>query len=93
MFFIYSFGSGITSERTGLLLNSAMDDFSVPSVVNYYGLPGNNKNNHIKPGKRPLSSMVPSVLTTSDGDVRMVIGSAGGTKITTSVSFVRAGKI
>lgn len=84
----YSFGSGIVSERTGILLNSGMDDFSIPSVVNYFGLPGGNKNNLIERGKRPLSSMVPSVIVDSDNNVRMVIGSAGGTKITTSAAFV-----
>ncbi|XP_057321859.1 scoloptoxin SSD14-like isoform X2 [Microplitis mediator] len=84
------FGSGLVSERTGILLNSGMDDFSIPSVVNYFGLPGNNKQNAIEAGKRPLSSMVPSVLVDHNGDIRMVIGSCGGTKITTSAAFVMA---
>ncbi|XP_044019441.1 glutathione hydrolase 1 proenzyme-like [Aphidius gifuensis] len=59
-------------------------------IINTYSLPGVNKNNEIEGGKRPLSSMVPSIITTSNGDVRMVIGAAGGTQITTSVSYVIA---
>ncbi|KAF7988277.1 hypothetical protein HCN44_007809 [Aphidius gifuensis] len=84
------FGSGEISNQTGIILNNAMDDFSIPTVINTYSLPGVNKNNEIEGGKRPLSSMVPSIITTSNGDVRMVIGAAGGTQITTSVSYVIA---
>lgn len=84
------YGSEVFSEQTGILLNSAMDDFSISSVVNTYSLPSGNKNNEIVGGKRPLSSMVPSIITTPNGDVRMVIGAAGGTQITTSTSFVIA---
>ncbi|XP_011312024.1 gamma-glutamyltranspeptidase 1 isoform X2 [Fopius arisanus] len=84
------FGSGIVSEQTGIVSNAGMDDFSVPGRVNYYGVAGTNKNNLIQPMKRPMSSMVPSILVSPSGDVRMVVGGAGGTKITTSVSFVIA---
>ncbi|XP_074116138.1 scoloptoxin SSD14-like isoform X1 [Cotesia typhae] len=84
------FGSGLVSENTGILLNSGMDDFSIPYIINYFDLPGNAKENLIEPGKRPFSSMVPSVLVDSNGDLRMVIGSCGGTKITTSAAFVMA---
>ncbi|XP_044585577.1 scoloptoxin SSD14-like isoform X2 [Cotesia glomerata] len=84
------FGSGLVSENTGILLNSGMDDFSIPYIINYFGLPGNAKENLIEPGKRPFSSMVPSVLVDPNGDLRMVIGSCGGTKITTSAAFVMA---
>ncbi|XP_044019439.1 glutathione hydrolase 1 proenzyme-like [Aphidius gifuensis] len=84
------FGSGEISNQTGIILNNAMDDFSIPTVINTYSLPGVNKNNEVEGGKRPLSSMVPSIITTSNGDVRMVIGAAGGTQITTSVSYVIA---
>ncbi|XP_063983642.1 scoloptoxin SSD14 isoform X2 [Diachasmimorpha longicaudata] len=84
------FGSGIVSERTGIVSNAGMDDFTVLGRVNYYGVAGTNKNNLIEPLKRPMSSMVPSILVSPSGDVRMVIGGAGGTKITTSVSFTIA---
>ncbi|XP_015121814.2 glutathione hydrolase 1 proenzyme [Diachasma alloeum] len=84
------FGSGIVSEQTGIVSNAGMDDFTVLGRVNYYGVAGTNKNNLIEPLKRPMSSMVPSILVSPSGDVRMVIGGAGGTKITTSVSFTIA---
>ncbi|XP_076626728.1 scoloptoxin SSD14 [Colletes latitarsis] len=83
------FGSGVTSESTGILLNNAMNDFGVPSTVNYFGVPP-SPNNYIAAGKRPVSSMVPSILVDSNGDVKMVIGASGGTKITTTVSQIIA---
>lgn len=82
------FGCGVVSDSTGILLNSGMDDFSIPSVINYFGLPGRDKNNFIAPGKRPVSSMVPSIIVGPDGNVKMVIGAAGGSKITTSTAYV-----
>ncbi|XP_044013851.1 scoloptoxin SSD14-like [Aphidius gifuensis] len=85
-----NYGSLTISSQTGIVLNSAMDDFSIPTITNTYSLPGNNKNNEIQGGKRPLSSMVPSIITTPDGDVKMVIGAAGGTQITTAVSYIIA---
>lgn len=84
--FSYSFGSKVMSKRTGIILNDIMDDFS-SNFTNSFGVPS-SKLNLISPGKRPLSSMVPSVFTDSEGKVRLVIGGNGGTKITTSVAFV-----
>jgi gamma-glutamyltranspeptidase/glutathione hydrolase/leukotriene-C4 hydrolase len=63
-----------------------MDDFSVPDRDNIYDLPP-SPSNMIEPGKRPLSSMVPSIVLDKEGNVRLIIGGAGGTIITTSVAF------
>ncbi|XP_018319317.1 glutathione hydrolase 1 proenzyme isoform X2 [Agrilus planipennis] len=81
------FGAGITSKSTGIVLNSVMDDFSFPYYKNYFGLPG-SPSNSLQPGKRSLSSMSPSIVTDKNGDVRVVIGASGGTKITTAVALV-----
>ncbi|KAH0810404.1 hypothetical protein GEV33_012386 [Tenebrio molitor] len=80
------FGAGLTSKQTGIILNSVMDDFSFPYFRNYFNLPG-SPNNALQPGKRPLSSMSPSILVDRDGDAKVVIGASGGTKITTAVAL------
>ena len=69
---------------TGFLLNDEMDDFtSKPGVPNLYGLVQGVVND-IQPGKRPLSSMSPSILL-KGGDVFMVVGAPGGSRIPTEV--------
>jgi len=77
------FGNGIVVPGTGFLLNNEMDDFSAkPGVPNAFGLVGEDAN-AIAPGKRPLSSMTPSILR-SDGRVA-VLGTPGGSRITSMV--------
>lgn len=81
------FGAGVTCPETGILLSSGMDDFSWPNFRNYFNLPGSPAN-AMAPQKRPLSSMSPSILVDRHGNVRMVVGSAGGTKIPTAIANV-----
>jgi len=77
------FGSGIVATGTGILLNNEMDDFSAkPGVPNAYGLVGGQAN-AVEAGKRPLSSMTPTMLL-KDGKVFLVTGSPGGSRIITS---------
>lgn len=77
----YPFGSGVTSEKTGIVLNNEMDDFSIkPGEPNAWGLIGGEAN-RVEPGKRPLSSMSPSILNTSEG--LTVLGTPGGSRIIT----------
>lgn len=84
----FSYGIGKTGKRTGMLFNGGMNDFSVKTLTNYFDLPG-SPGNYIAPQKRALTSMSPTIMTDTDsGDVRLVIGAAGGTKIPTSISMV-----
>lgn len=83
----FSLGSKVRSRTTGLILNDQMDDFSTPGVVNSFGVPASPAN-YIVPGKRPLSSMCPTIVLDNMGDVKLVLGSAGGTRITSAVSYV-----
>lgn len=81
------FGSGATVPGLGILLNNEMDDFSVkPGHPNMYGAVGGEAN-AIRPRKRPLSSMAPSIVL-KDGKPFLVVGTPGGTKILTSVMQV-----
>ncbi|MDY0073453.1 MAG: gamma-glutamyltransferase [Thauera sp.] len=79
-----NFGSGIVAAGTGILLNNEMDDFSAkPGVPNVYGLVGGEAN-AIAAGKRPLSSMMPT-LVLKEGEPWLVTGSPGGARIITTV--------
>ncbi len=79
-----SYGSGAAVAGAGFLLNNQMDDFAVkPGVANLYGLTGSDAN-AIAPGKRPLSSMSPT-LVLRDGEPFLVVGSPGGSRIITTV--------
>ena len=79
-----SFGSKVLVPGTGVILNNQMDDFSAqPGVANYFGLIGAEAN-AIAPGKRPLSSMSPT-LVLKDGKPLYALGAAGGPKIISDV--------
>ncbi len=77
-----TFGSKVIVPGLGVVLNNQMDDFAIaPGVPNAFGLVG-NENNQIAPGKRPLSSMSPTILL-RDGKPLMTLGAAGGPRIIT----------
>lgn len=79
-----SFGSGEVIKGTGILLNNEMDDFtSKPGVPNMFGLI-QGKRNEIQPGKRPLSSMTPTIVL-RNGNPVLVLGSPGGSRIINTV--------
>lgn len=78
------FGAKVTVPKTGVLLNDEMDDFTAKiGVPNLYGLV-QGEANAIAPGKRPLSSMSPTIVT-KDGKSVMVVGTPGGSRIITAV--------
>ena len=79
-----SFGADVVAPGTGFFLNNEMDDFTVKAAVpNLYGLVQGEANS-IAPGKRPLSSMAPT-LVEKDGRLVFVLGSPGGSRIITAV--------
>lgn len=81
------FGSHVSSGTLGFLLNDEMDDFSSkPGTPNMFGLI-QGPSNAIAPGKRPLSSMTPTIVL-EDGKLRYVLGSPGGSRIITTVADV-----
>ncbi|KAI2668899.1 Glutathione hydrolase 1 proenzyme [Labeo rohita] len=79
------FGSQVMSPSTGIIFNNQMLDFKDTDLTN-----GNiTQTNSIKPGKRPLSSMCPTIiLDKNSGQVKMVVGGSGGTNITTATAQV-----
>ncbi len=78
------YGNGITVPGLGFLLNNEMDDFSAkPGVANMFGLVQGARN-AIAPGKRPLSSMTPTILL-KNGKLFMTVGAPGGSRISTAV--------
>jgi gamma-glutamyltranspeptidase / glutathione hydrolase len=82
------FGAHLVAGKTGILLNDQMDDFSLePGVPNAFGLIGNEQN-AVAPGKRPLSSMTPTIAVDGAGQVRVVVGAAGGPTIISATTQV-----
>ncbi len=81
------YGSGVVAGETGILLNNEMDDFTArPGTPNAFGLV-QGEANAIQPGKRPLSSMTPTIVL-RDGQVFIVTGSPGGSTIINTVAQV-----
>jgi gamma-glutamyltranspeptidase/glutathione hydrolase len=92
-----SFGSRVTAEGLGFLLNDEMDDFtSKQGVPNAYGLI-QGPANAIGPGKRPLSAMTPTIVLRKeglkDGKLFLVLGSPGGPTIITTVANILIGVV
>ncbi len=78
------FGNSIVADSAGFLLNDEMDDFSIkPGFPNMYGLIGGEANS-VRPGKRMLSSMTPTIVE-KNGKLLLVVGSPGGSTIPTTV--------
>src|SRR6202021_3208914 len=83
----FNYGVGLVAEGTGILLNNELDDFAVkPDAPNAYGLIGYAANAP-GPGKRPLSSMTPTIIL-KDGKPFLATGSPGGRRIITAVLHV-----
>lgn len=79
------FGAKVMAPETGVFLNNTMDDFTTkPGAANLFGLV-QGAANAIAPGKRPLSSMTPTIVT-KDGKPFLVLGSPGGSRIITAVA-------
>ena len=86
------FGSRVTAEGLGFLLNDEMDDFAAKQgVPNLYGLI-QGPANAIGPGKRPLSAMTPTIVL-KDGTLYLVLGSPGGARIITTVANILMGVV
>jgi gamma-glutamyltranspeptidase / glutathione hydrolase len=79
------YGSGVSAKGTGVLLNDEMDDFTAkPGTPNLWGVIQGARNS-IEPGKRPLSSMTPTIVLRKDGSVWFAVGARGGARIINAV--------
>ncbi|CAM1323622.1 Uncharacterised protein r2_g3218 [Pycnogonum litorale] len=83
------FGSKSRSLSTGIIVSNTMNAFSTPNVASAVGLQP-SRANFIKAGKRPMSSTSPSIFLDGSGNLRLVIGGAGATRVTTGVTSVAA---
>ncbi|KAL8889721.1 MAG: hypothetical protein Q9192_005977, partial [Flavoplaca navasiana] len=78
------FGSQLMVESTGVIMNNEMNDFSIPNSSNAFGYVP-SPSNYIRPGKRPLSSISPTIVEfLSNNTLYFVVGAAGGSRIITS---------
>ena len=82
------FGSLYRSNLTGIIYNNQMADFDIPNNDTEIDGVYPSEVNFPQPGKRPISSMSPAILTNDTGDVQLIIGASGGKRITTAVSLV-----
>lgn len=79
------FGSQVIVPSTGVIMNNEMNDFSIPGTTNAFGYIA-SPNNYVQPGKRPLSSISPTIVESlSTGQFYFATGAAGGSRIITSV--------
>ncbi|MBV9214962.1 MAG: gamma-glutamyltransferase [Acidobacteria bacterium] len=79
------YGSQVTIKGTGILMNDEMDDFAAqPGTPNMFGLIQGEKN-AVQPGKRPLSSMTPTIVLKPDGTLWFALGARGGPRIISAV--------
>lgn len=79
------FGSRLMTPGSGIILNDQMNDFSIPGVSNVFGFPPSAAN-FVRPGKRPLSSITPIMVETPSGELYLVTGAAGGSRIISSTA-------
>jgi gamma-glutamyltranspeptidase / glutathione hydrolase / leukotriene-C4 hydrolase len=85
------FGGMYAGEESGIIYNNQMDDFSIPGTRNSYGI-APSESNFIKPGKRPMSSMSPTIILDENKNIRLILGASGGSKIFTAVAQVTNSK-
>lgn len=79
------YGSAVTIKGTGVLMNDEMDDFAArPGRPNLFGLVQGERNK-VEPGKRPLSSMTPTIVLRKDGSPWFAVGARGGPRIISAV--------
>lgn len=88
----FRFGAKYRSLVTGIIYNNEMDDFSSPNSFNYFGLQP-SKSNYIAPFKRPMSSMSPVIFADNNGNVRLIAGASGGTRIITATILTVMNKL
>ncbi|KXL48643.1 hypothetical protein M433DRAFT_56714 [Acidomyces richmondensis BFW] len=77
------FGSHVMVPETGVIMNNEMNDFSIPGSSNAFGYVP-SPSNYIRPGKRPLSSITPTIVENANGTLYFVVGAAGGSRIITA---------